>query len=113
MTINRLLAEMTVTDLARAEQWYGRLFDREPDARPMPGLIEWHLSDTFGVQIWAEPERAGQSGVTVEESDLDGFVAHLDTAGIEHPAPQDVTASRIVQLQDPDGNRIVVSGAFA
>jgi hypothetical protein len=46
--ICRLLAQSTVTDLGAAEEWYRSLSDREPSARPMPGLIEWHLGDTFG-----------------------------------------------------------------
>lgn len=52
MTITRLLAQMTVTDSAAAKTWYGKLFGRGPDAEPMPGLLEWHLTDSFGVQVW-------------------------------------------------------------
>ena len=37
----------------------------------------------------------------------------LDAAGFEHGQPEDVTASRILSLVDPDGNRIVVSGPFS
>ncbi len=44
--IRAVLANVAVTDLDSAEQWYTRLFEREPDARPMSGLIEWHLSET-------------------------------------------------------------------
>jgi catechol 2,3-dioxygenase-like lactoylglutathione lyase family enzyme len=113
MTITRMLAQMTVTDLDTASQWYTRLFDREPDARPMPGLLEWHLSDTFGVQLWGEAERAGKSSMVLDEADLDAFVAHLDQAGITHEGARDATFSRILPLQDPDGNRLVVTGAFA
>ena len=41
--IRSVLAQCTVSDLERAEQWYTRLFNGPPDARPMPGLLEWHL----------------------------------------------------------------------
>ena len=44
MTIQHLLAQAAVSDLARAERWYSALFDRQPDAGPMDGLTEWHLS---------------------------------------------------------------------
>jgi catechol 2,3-dioxygenase-like lactoylglutathione lyase family enzyme len=111
MTINRLLAQMTVSDVNRAVDWYGRLFGREPDARPMEGLVEWHLADTFGVQVWLDPERAGHSAVVLDESDLDGRAAELDAAGLPYEGPQEVTASRIVQLVDPDGNQVVITGA--
>ncbi len=112
MTTTRLLAQMTVTDLIEAERWYSRFFDREPDAAPMPGLLEWHLADAFGVQVCAEPERAGHSTMVLDESDLDSAAARLDRTGIEHSGPQDATSSRILPLADPDGNRIVLTGAF-
>jgi len=112
MTTTRLLAQMTVTDLTKAEEWYSRLFDREPDARPMGGLLEWHLADSFGVQIWAEPARAGKSTMVLDESDLVAVAAHLDRVGIAHEDPQDATSVRILPLQDPDGNRIVFIGAL-
>jgi hypothetical protein len=57
--IRSVLAQCTVSDLDRAEQWYTRLFNSPPDARPMPGLLEWHLGDTFGVQVWAKPTVLG------------------------------------------------------
>jgi catechol 2,3-dioxygenase-like lactoylglutathione lyase family enzyme len=112
MTVTRVLAQSTVTDLEVAEDWYKRLFGRGPDARPMPGLLEWHLGDTFGVQVWAEADRAGHSSMVLDESDLDSLAAHLNKAGIAHDGPQDATSSRVLSLVDPDGNRIVFTGTF-
>jgi catechol 2,3-dioxygenase-like lactoylglutathione lyase family enzyme len=111
MTFDRLLAQMAVDDLDRAVDWYALFFGRGPDARPMDGLVEWHLSDTFGIQLWLDPQRAGHAAMVLDESDLDGRAAALDAAGLAYEGPQEVTASRIVQLADPDGNRIVISGA--
>lgn len=108
--IRRLLATCTVTDLNHAEQWYTHLLDRRPDARPMPGLIEWHLHDTFGVQVWSEPDRAGQSSVVLEETDLDAAAAHATRVGIHHDGPQPGGGGRILQLTDPDGNQVVITG---
>ena len=48
--------------------------------------------------------------MVLEESDLDGRAAELDAEGLPYEGPQAVTASRIVQLDDPDGNRIVITG---
>ena len=112
MSISRGLAQMTVSDLDVAVVWYTRLFGRGPDARPMDGLVEWHLIPEFGVQVWAEAKRAGKSTMVLAESDLDALVAALDRAGIAHGAPRDVTASRILPLTDPDGNQVVFTGAF-
>lgn len=112
MAIERVLAQMTVRDLEAAAGWYTGLFGRGPDARPMDGLVEWHLGDAYGVQVWAEPERAGRSTMVLGESDLDERVALLDRAGIAHDGAQDATSSRILPLTDPDGNRIVFTGGF-
>ncbi len=109
--IHRLLANCTVTDLGRAEDWYTRLFERPPDVRPMSGLLEWHLGDTYGLQVWSEPERAGQSSVVLDETDLDAAATYLTTAGIDHDGPQPGGGARILQLTDPDGNRVVLTGA--
>jgi catechol 2,3-dioxygenase-like lactoylglutathione lyase family enzyme len=111
MPFTRLLAQMTVGDLDRAVDWYARFFGREPDARPMDGLVEWHLGEAFGIQVWLDPQRAGHSAMVLDESDLDGRAAALDTARLTYEGPQRVTASRIIQLVDPDGNRIVITGA--
>lgn len=113
MTITQVLAHATVSDLEVAEDWYSRLFDRKPDLRPMDGLLQWDLSEAFGVQVWAEPDRAGDSCMVLNESDLDAFAAHLDRTGIAHPPIEDATSSRILPLTDPDGNRVVFLGAFA
>lgn len=108
--IRGVLAHSTVTDLSAAEHWYARLFDRDPSARPMPGLIEWHLSDTFGVQVWCEPDRAGRSTMVLDETDLDGTAARLTEYGINHDGPQPGGGARILRLVDPDGNRVVLTG---
>ncbi|SFO95970.1 VOC family protein [Amycolatopsis rubida] len=108
--IRRVLAQCTVSDLPRAEKWYTVLFGRRPDARPMPGLLEWHLDDAFGLQVWSEPERAGRSTVVFEETDLDAAAAKAAKAGIAHDGPLPGGGARILPLADPDGNRVVFSG---
>ena len=85
--IKGILANCTVSDLARAEDWYTRLLEREPDHRPMPGLLEWHLGQGFGVQVWADPERAGKSTVVLDVADLNADAARLLSLGIAHQGP--------------------------
>jgi predicted enzyme related to lactoylglutathione lyase len=102
--ITGALASMTVSDLDRAEAWYTALFGRGPDARPMTGLLEWHTGAGAGVQVWLEPGRAGGSGATLATDDLDAV------AGAVHDGPTAATSSRILQLADPDGNRVVLTG---
>jgi catechol 2,3-dioxygenase-like lactoylglutathione lyase family enzyme len=109
--IRSVLAQCAVSDLDRAEHWYTRLLNSPPDARPMPGLLEWHLGDTFGVQVWLETDRAGRSTVVLGETDLDQAAARLSVAGVDHAGPEAGGGARLLQLADPDGNRIVLTGA--
>jgi hypothetical protein len=110
MTISGVLAQATVTDLASAEQWYTTLFGRGPDANPMEGLLEWHLGEGYGVQVWAEPDRAGRSSLVLQEDDLDALAQRLTDAGVAHDGVTDVSASRALMLTDGDGNRVVLTG---
>ncbi|SHN44707.1 VOC family protein [Cryptosporangium aurantiacum] len=101
---------MTVVDLEAAVGWYAKLFGSDADARPMDGLAEWHLAPTFGVQVWADASRAGHSTMVVDDSDLDEVAVRLSREGISHPGIQEATASRVLVVEDPDGNRIVFTG---
>src|SRR5262245_37378646 len=112
MAVTRILAQMTVSDLNGAVAWYTKLFASPPDTKPMDGLVEWHLAPAFDVQVWLEPDRAGRSSMVLDDSDLDTRVKELERAGIGHGGIQDVTASRILQLVDPDGKRVVFTGPF-
>ncbi|WP_231446813.1 VOC family protein [Brevibacterium zhoupengii] len=105
-----LMASITVKDQDQARDWYTKVFEREPDATPMRGLLEWHFGSEFGIQVWAEPQRAGCSTAVIGESDLDARAARLAAAGIDHGGPQPGGGQRILQIADPDGNRIVFSG---
>ncbi|MYR08925.1 VOC family protein [Gordonia sp. SID5947] len=108
MTICGVLAQSTVSELARAESWYTAVLGTGPTDRPMDGLVEWQFGEHYGLQVELEPERAGRSTVVLVESDLDGFGRHLDAVGIDHPAIVDAMTVRYLQLEDPDGNRVVV-----
>jgi hypothetical protein len=110
MALNSVLAQSTVSDLATAEAWYTTLWARGPDARPMPGLLEWHLGPTAGLQVWSEPDRSGRSTVVLGTDDLDDVAARLRAAGIDHDGAQPGGGARILQLVDPDGNRVVLIG---
>lgn len=110
MTYTAVLAQSTVTDLGAAERWYAALLGRAPDERPMDGLLEWHVTPGGGVQVWAEPERAGRGTLLLSTDDLDATAARLSGVGIEHDGPQPGGGQRLLQVVDPDGNRVVVLG---
>jgi predicted enzyme related to lactoylglutathione lyase len=108
---HHVLAQCTVTDVDRAEDWYARLLGRGPDTRPMPGLVEWYVGDSAGLQVWSEPGRAGKSSVVLGVTDLDGAASRARDEGLAHDGPQAGGDGRIVLLVDPDGNRVVLAGA--
>src|SRR4051812_5831415 len=110
MEIRNVLAQATVRDQDAAERWYSKLFGRGPDARPMDGLLEWHFGDVTGVQVWTEADRAGCSSVVITVSDLDAVADHLKAVGFTDATPTEATSSRVLPVEDPDGNRIVFAG---
>ena len=69
----------------------------------MAGLIEWHLSDAFGLQVWRDPARAGYSTVVLGETALDAAAERLTDVGLHHAGPEAGGGARILQLNDPDG----------
>lgn len=105
-----LLGQCTVSDLERAERWFSLLLERGPDRRPMDGLLEWQLGPGFGLQVWREPGRAGNSTVVLGSEDLQAAATRLSAAGIAHGGPELGGGGSILQLADPDGNRIVLAG---
>ena len=111
MNVTTVMAQVIVSDLERSVEFYTRLFGRGPDANPMDKLQEWHFTDAGAIQVYEEPERAGRSGATINVSDLDGAVAALDAADIAHEPLVEANYVRVVQLGDPDQNRIVLTGA--
>ena len=108
--IESLMAQMVVSDLERAEKWYTAVFEGQPDARPMDGLIEWQLSPQAGVQVFEDGDRAGRSAVVIGGGELDALARRLTSVGIDVGAPEPVTVGRVLQLTDADGNRLVFTG---
>ena len=105
-----LLAQSTVSDLDVAHTWYAAVLGRQADAAPMDGLLEWHFSDDAGVQVWKDPLRAGHSTTVVEVADLDDELIRLDKLGIAYDDPMNTPSFRVVTLEDPDRNRLILTG---
>lgn len=113
MKINNILAGLAVEDFAAALKWYGHLFDRSPDSRPMDGVAEWHSPDGGWLQLFEDEARAGSSSVTLAVGDLDRTLETLRAKGI---AIGQGTASDVVktaEIADPDGNRIILAEALS
>ncbi|MQA05128.1 MAG: VOC family protein [Streptosporangiales bacterium] len=105
MSITKVLAVVPVRDLATATAWYERLLGRPADARPMPSLADWHVADTAWVQVFHDPQRAGQTALNFAVDELTAHTAELAGRGI---ALGEVTTTdknaRLASVADPDGN---------
>lgn len=109
MAFSHVLAVAPVRDIESAVGWYERLMGRPADARPMPGLADWHVSESGWVQVFQSPEHAGSTLLNLVVDDLDETLAGLAerglTAGPVQPGARDV---RFAALHDPDGNRVTL-----
>ncbi|WP_017541893.1 VOC family protein [Nocardiopsis halophila] len=113
MAIEHVLAVAPVSDFDTAAAWYGRLFGRAPDNRPMPGLADWRITGGGRLQVWRDPARAGTALLNFAVDDLP---AHLEALADRGLAPGEVQEAdkgvRLSSLTDPDGNRLTFIGGF-
>lgn len=101
-----VLAGVAVRDLDAAADWYQQLLGREPDARPMPPLMDWYFGE-HTLQVFHDPERAGGSMITLVVEDLVAAQQDLASRGIRVEV-DDTTSDKVKfgQLTDPDGNSV-------
>ena len=107
MQIGKVYAVVSTAQLEKAAEWYGRLFGRAADDRPMAGLCEWYAG-AGGVQVVEDPRRAGSSMLTVFVTDLAGARTDLQARGITLGATSPAKSGVIAQVNDPDGNIVTV-----
>ena len=111
--LKNVLAGIAVTDLEKAEVWYDNLFERAPDTRPMDELVEWHFPDGGWLQVFADPNRAGHSSITIVETDFQKRLEELNRLGIKILSVTQGDKVKICIVHDPDGNQIVFAQGSA
>ncbi|MDO9414738.1 VOC family protein [Pararhizobium sp.] len=107
MSINRIYAHLSCTDLDASIVWFETLFGKAPDARPMTGLAEWHHAGTAGLQLFENGADAGHGTLTVIVSGLSDERERL--ADLQPGDIEEATTTSIFRLQDPDGNLVVLA----
>ena len=113
MAIEHLLAVVPVSDLERADAWYEVLFGRPADNRPMPSLVEWHVTGAGWVQVTVDTDRAGSGLLNLAVDDLAATREELATRGVETAQIQPVNKGvELSATSDPDGNAITLIGNF-
>ena len=113
MALTAIYANLSCSDLARGIDWFSELFGRGPDARPMPGLAEWHHGAASGLQLYENAEHAGHGTLTLLVDAVRDEHARLSQAGLEPGEVQEADYTAILQLRDPDGNLVVLAQPIA
>lgn len=109
MSLEKIFAHVSCSDLATSTHWYARLFGRERDVSPMQALHEWHHGESTGLQLFLDGDAAGQSTLTLIVSDLDEHRQALVDRQLVPGEIEHGDAVRLIRLNDPDGNLIVLA----
>lgn len=109
MQIQGLYAALATTNIDRAEKFYAQLFEREPDDRPMAGLIQWRDVAGANVQIFQDDDNAGRGRVTIVVPKMDDSRIFLEAMGVTLTGEMHGDYGKIAQIADPDGNRITLA----
>ena len=113
MSVDHVVAVVPVSDIATAEAFYQRLFDRPADNNPMPNLVEWQVTGNGWVQVFEDRDRAGHTLLNLAVDDLDGHLAGLTARDLAPEPVQEASKGvRLSGITDPDGNRITFVGGF-
>jgi predicted enzyme related to lactoylglutathione lyase len=109
MKIRGIFAVACVADMERSVGWYSRLIGRPPDDRPMEGLVQWRTSDSAGLQLVLDGEKAGSSLVTLVTPEMDAARERLAAASLQLEPDIQGDFGIIAQISDPDGNRLTLA----
>ncbi|UCI22758.1 VOC family protein (plasmid) [Mesorhizobium sp. B2-1-8] len=109
MEIQGIYAALATASIASAEKFYTQLFGREPDDRPMNGLIQWRGVAGANIQIFQDEENAGSGRLTVVVPEMSKARMALEQIGVTLEDELQGDYGRIAQIVDPDGNRITLA----
>jgi len=109
MRIQGIFAALNTADLAAAERFYAQLFAREPDDRPIKGLIRWRDVTGANIQIFESPSNAGAGRLTIVVPEIEDARQRLATFGVALSGERESDSGKIAQIRDPDGNHITLA----
>lgn len=122
MNINSVLATVAVTDFEKSASWYGRLFGRSADRRPVESRAEWQVAEGATIQVLQKDaftdkkDRADWGSVALIVDSLDEVLAGLKARDVS-AEPVEVFPGFVksAAVRDPDGNVVTfvesISGA--
>jgi len=109
MNLQKIYPSLLTADLSAAEDWYTKLFGREPDHRPMDTLLQWEPFDQGGFMLSSSNEIAGKGVLFLYVDDLAAERYRLRKLGIVLGSDNEGDYSTLAQVSDPDGNLITLA----
>jgi len=109
MNLNKIYISLLTADLVAAERWYGKLFGRGPDNRPMATLEQWEFSHHSGLMLSDSDEIASFGAVFFYVADIDVERQRLRDLGIMLGDDIEGDYSTLAQVHDPDGNLLTLA----
>ncbi|CAN7532476.1 glyoxalase/bleomycin resistance/dioxygenase family protein [Rhizobium sp. LjRoot30] len=109
MALTAIYAQLNCSDLGASTAWFSTLFARQPDARPMQGLAEWHHGREAGFQLYENPQQAGSGTLTLLVDDIRSEQERLGAGGVKTAEIETADYTTIMRLNDPDGNLVVLA----
>lgn len=111
MGIETIFAHVSCSDMSVSTEWYEKLFGMPPTRQPMPGLAEWHFTDSAEVQLQENGQHAGASTLTLGVLPLEPERKRLDAAGLAPGVVEETEGYFLVRLRDSDNNLVVLASA--
>ena len=109
MKLEKIYPSLLTADLPAAERWYGKLFGRGADFRPMPTLLQWELCGQGGLMLSSSEEIASRGSIFLYVQDLAAERRRLENAGIRLGSDIPGDYSTLAQVRDPDGNLVTLA----
>ena len=102
-------AGVPVSDLARGQDFFERLFGSPPDVLVNENEVMWQVTEGAWLYVVADPPRAGRALAAVSVPDLDAALAELASRGIQPSVVEKVgEGAHKATILDPDGNTVAV-----
>lgn len=109
ITVQGVYACASVADFEGAVSWYSKFMGRGPDDRPMPVMAQWRNMGAAGLQLWHDPEHSAHSRMTIVVPTMSDERERLRSVGIELGEELAGNFGKVVQMIDPEGNRIALT----
>jgi hypothetical protein len=97
MRIQGIYLALTTANMAKAEEFYAKLFERAPDDRPMEGLVQWRGVAGANIQIFKDKGTAGSGRCTIVVPNMNDARNSPQQIGVNFTGEREGDFGRIAQ----------------